>query len=121
MDQFNISDEISNHEDVVNFLHNEKWEMTDHDTYRNLIISMYFGLTSLSTTGFGDFHPITELEMLVCIFILLIGVSMFSLIMGELGFMITNFQELNGDSSDNQELENFFVLLKKFNKGYPIN
>jgi len=75
--------------DVISFMHNEKWSLEDHSDYKNLVVSMYFALTSLSTIGFGDFHPITSLERLVCSFLLLAGVTMFSIFMGDLGAMIT--------------------------------
>ena len=45
---------------------------------------MYFAFTSLSTVGFGDFYPVSDLERVVGSFVLLIGVAMFSYILGEL-------------------------------------
>lgn len=87
--------------DFVSFMHNDKWSLEDDTDFRNLIVSMYFALTSLSTIGFGDFHPITSLERLVCSFLLLAGVTMFSIFMGDLGAMITQFLEMDGNGSDN--------------------
>ena len=46
-----------------------------------VIITTYFSLTSLTTIGLGDFRPTNDLERLVCAFILLFGVSIFSYIM----------------------------------------
>ena len=48
----------------------------------NTIIVTYFAFTSLSTVGFGDYHPRGDLERLICAFILLFGVAIFSYIMG---------------------------------------
>jgi hypothetical protein len=48
----------------------------------NLIIMFYFAFTSLSTVGFGDYHPRGDMERLMGAFILLGGVAIFSLIMG---------------------------------------
>lgn len=46
--------------------------------YETSITLIYFTLTSLSTVGFGDFHPKTDWERLACSFMLLIGVATFS-------------------------------------------
>lgn len=43
---------------------------------------MYFAFTSLSTVGFGDFNPRGDIERILCAFILLFGVAIFSYIMG---------------------------------------
>ena len=48
----------------------------------NTIIATYFAFTSLSTVGFGDYHPRSDIERLLCAFILLFGVAIFSYIMG---------------------------------------
>jgi potassium voltage-gated channel Eag-related subfamily H protein 8 len=47
-----------------------------------LIACMYFAFTSLSTVGFGDFNPRGDIERILCAFILLFGVAIFSYIMG---------------------------------------
>lgn len=46
---------------------------------------MYFSLTILSTVGYGDFFPISPNEMIFTAFIMLMGVAVFSWIMGEIG------------------------------------
>ena len=48
---------------------------------------------------------------------LLGGVSIFSYVLGELRWMIGNIQVLNGEDQECEQVENFFVLLKKFNYG----
>lgn len=45
---------------------------------------MYFSFTSLSTVGFGDYYPVSNIERVVGSIILLFGVACFSYIMGEL-------------------------------------
>jgi len=59
---------------------------------------MYFALTSLSTTGFGDYYPITNAERLVCAFILIIGVSVFAFFQGELFSMMEAYGSLTGET-----------------------
>lgn len=43
---------------------------------------MYYAFTSMSTVGFGDYHPRSDPERILCAFILLFGVTMFSYIIG---------------------------------------
>ena len=66
---------------------------------------MYFALTSLSTTGFGDLYPVTDFERIAISFILLIGVAVFSYILGELRFMIHSIQRMNNDFEHKEKLE----------------
>ena len=49
------------------------------------------------------------------------GVVVFSMVMGRLSYMVENIDTLNGDQDDDDELEQFFVLLKKFNNNQSIS
>ena len=51
--------------------------------WQNLVIVVYFAFTTLSTVGFGDYNPKSEIERIVTTFILLVGVACFSYIMGQ--------------------------------------
>ena len=42
---------------------------------------LYFSFTSLSTVGFGDYHPTNDLERIIGAFILCFGVAIFSIVM----------------------------------------
>ena len=79
---------------------------------QKLILLMYFAFTSLSTVGFGDFHPISEYERLFCALILLLGVSIFSYIMGEINEILTQYQHLSSDLDDGEQLTRFFGLMR---------
>ena len=46
------------------------------------IAIIYFFFTSLSTVGFGDFHPRSNDERILGVFVLLFGVMIFSSMMG---------------------------------------
>lgn len=58
-----------------------QYKLYDKDAWNLVIVSTYFSLTSLTTVGLGDYRPINNNERIVCTFILLFGVSIFSLIM----------------------------------------
>ena len=44
------------------------------------IVSAYYSLTTLSTVGFGDYHPISDGERLSCAFMMFLGVAVYSFI-----------------------------------------
>ena len=81
---------------------------------------MYFAFTSLSTVGFGDFHPRSNSERLVGAFILLFGVAIFSYIMGNFIEILQQFKEFHEDLEDGDNLMKFFGTLKKFNNHLHI-
>lgn len=82
---------------------------------------MYFSFTSLSTVGFGDFHPKNNFERIFCAIMLVGGVMIFSYIMGNFIAMIDSYQLMIGDMDDGHNLSRFFGLIKKYNKGKDIN
>ena len=59
-----------------------EFEIYQNTVYENLVIMVYYAFTTLSTVGFGDFHPRSNAERLFCAVILLVGVAIFSFIMG---------------------------------------
>lgn len=46
-----------------------------------VVKAMYYGFTTLSTCGFGDLVPLNNAERVVCAFIMLFGVALFSLVL----------------------------------------
>jgi len=46
------------------------------------IIAVYYAFTTLSTVGFGDYSPRSNVERATCAFILVFGVAIFSYMMG---------------------------------------
>ena len=78
-------------------------------------------MTSLSTVGFGDYYPVNDYERLSCAFVLLFGVALFSLFMGQLLEMIENFKNMDEEICEEDKLEKFFIMMRdQFNFGYPI-
>jgi hypothetical protein len=69
------------HENTDNFI--DYYEIDKNtDTY-NVILGMYYTYTTLSTVGFGDIAPRSDPERIICAFILMIGVSVFSIFLGD--------------------------------------
>ena len=86
----------------------------------NTVVLMYYAFTSLSTVGFGDYHPRSDEERAICAIILLLGVAIFSYFMGVLFEIIDNFRKLNDDLDEGDNLTRFFGLLRKFNNNAPV-
>lgn len=77
-----------------------------------MALLMYFAYTTLSTVGFGDFNPRSDYERLICILVLLLGVAIFGLIMGNFLEIIDKFRTLDSVIEDADELNKFFDTIK---------
>jgi voltage-gated potassium channel Kch len=89
-----LTDQLINGQTPETFIsYNELLQSADIE---NLITMMYFSLTILSTVGYGDYFPISPSEMLLTVIIMLMGVAVFSWIMGEFNVLLAN-----GNSQDN--------------------
>ena len=84
------------------------------------LICVYFAFTTLSTVGFGDYYPYSEVEMLVGSFMLLFGVAIFSLFMGVFIEMIDKFKEVNAELDNGDGLAKFFGVMRRFNGNVDI-
>ena len=86
------------------------------------MVYFYFSFTSLSTVGLGDYNPRSNSERLFIACGLLVGVAIFSYIMGEFCKMVESFMTYNqlwGGEGD--ELSKFFGVLKRFNHNEDFN
>ena len=64
-----------------------------HTNPERSIAIMYYALTTLSTVGFGDFHPENSYERLICAFIMVFGNAIFGYIIGLFKQMIAENDE----------------------------
>ena len=104
------------------YIHNEdNWSLLKAKESKRVLINLYYSMTSLSTVGFGDYYPINNNERLICGFMLMFGVALFSLFMGQLLEMIDRIKSLDNDIGEEDKLEPFFALLRgQFNYGKPL-
>ena len=79
----------------------------------------YFGLTTLSTIGYGVYSAKSAQEKFILGFVLLFGVSVFSYIMGNLIEIMLNINNLDL-KPDHKELTKWIALLSKFNDGAKL-
>ena len=80
----------------------------------------YYSLTTLSTIGFGDFLPKSVKEKITVSFIMIIGVTVFSLIMNKLIQILNDYKEMT-DNRDDRNLSKWIMLMSKFNQGKPLS
>jgi len=80
----------------------------------------YYGITTLSTIGYGDFGPKAVQEKIICLFVLLIGVTIFSFIMGNFIEILMNYKSINNQGS-HKDLSKWVALLAKFNDASPLS
>ena len=86
-----ISNELNPESDEDTFVKVFEIDNDNATDYRKVIVSCYFALTTLSTVGYGDYYPISNLERIIAIFIMLCGVAFFSYIMGSFIAIISNY------------------------------
>jgi len=82
---------------------------------------IYYSFTSLSTIGFGDFHPKSDIERLLCAIILVMGVAVFSSIMGIFIEILEKVRQIEDEVDESEQLSLFLSLIQKFNKGKKMN
>lgn len=90
------------------------------NVYTAIMIS-YFSFTSLTTVGFGDYHPVSAPERFLMAFYLLFGVAIFSFIMGTFIAILNEFKLLTSELEFGDELTKFFHVIKRFNGGKGID
>jgi hypothetical protein len=86
-----------------------------------VLIAFYYSFTSLSTVGFGDYHPKSNAERIFCAVVLVSGVIIFSVVMGTFIEMIQVYNILNEDIDESDDLTRFFGLIKKYNNNRDID
>ena len=95
--------------------------MEDNTHIRNIIICAYFSFTSLSTVGFGDYYPKSDVERFVNAFMLFMGIICFSYINGVLSENMEEFGNLTADLDEGDQLTRFFGLIYHYNEKSPMD
>jgi len=82
---------------------------------RNVIIMIYFSITTLTTIGFGDYTPRNNIERIIILFTLLFGVMIFSIIMQMFLEVIEKLNMVEKENEDADNLSRFIGMMTKFN------
>ena len=86
------------------------------DSFQSMVKVWYYALTTLSTIGYGDFLPKSVIEKLIVSGIMMMGVTVFSYIMGCLMNILLSYKQLD-EKTSHKELAKWVALLSKFNSG----
>ena len=94
--QFDISEhrllfgggERDDHVDDDDSIFIGKFKLSLMSQNNQALAAMYFAFTSLSTVGFGDFYPVSDVERIIGAMVLMFGVAIFLFIMGKFIEMI---------------------------------
>ena len=70
-----------------NMLNDSSQSIIEMDPFKASLVMMYWAFTTLSTVGLGDFYPISNFERGLSAFGFLMGVAIFS-------YMLGNFAEI---------------------------
>ena len=90
--------------------------------WERFIISWYFALTTLSTVGYGDYYPVSDVERIWAVAIMLGGVAFFSYIMGSFIDIIQNYNmKMGGNDEKSTDLNNWLTLLTRFTGRKPLS
>jgi ABC-type glycerol-3-phosphate transport system permease component len=81
-----------------------------------LLVSCYFVLTTLATVGYGDFFPISTIERVLSVVIMLCGVAFFSYIMNSFIEIISNYQKKMGAVDKTTDLQRWMLMLTRFTR-----
>ena len=114
-----ISNSKNNNDAVGYFEH--AYEMKSKTMVQEAIALTYFGFTSLSTVGFGDYNPKSNVERIFIALALLFGVAIFSYIMGNFIEILDSFKLLTAEIGEGEKLAQFFGILRKFNRNKEVD
>ena len=90
------------------------------DTSTAALVMMYWAFTTLSTVGLGDYYPMSNYERALSSFGFLMGVAVFSYIMGNFAEIIQFILDINNELEEGEQLTVFLSLLKSFNNDEDI-
>lgn len=85
-----------------------------------LVVSLYFALTMLSTVGYGDMFPLSNVERIVGVLCMMVGVAVFSLVMGQFTQIHDEFQVQMADPDNYEFLQTWLLLSQRFRNRLPL-
>lgn len=110
-------------DDTLTFLIDNDLNTQDTTDMYKFITVCYFSFATLSTVGYGDLYPISNVEKILTIFIMLAGVGFFSFVMSSFIEIISTFNRNISESheaAEKFELHNWLTLLTRFRENKPL-
>mmetsp|Transcript_19889 Transcript_19889/g.36684 ORF Transcript_19889/g.36684 Transcript_19889/m.36684 type:complete len:648 (-) Transcript_19889:4500-6443(-) len=72
------------------------------------LISFYWAFTTIATVGYGDIHAYTEVEMVVCITAMAVGVGVYSMIISSITSLLSSIDVREAEISNKVKAANDF-------------
>lgn len=91
-----------------------KYYDEEDSDYTRIVLIFYFVLTTLSTVGYGDYHPISNVEMIITSLVMLGGVAFFSYIMSNFIEILSNYDAKMGTLDKSDDLSEWIISLERF-------
>lgn len=113
-----IVDQTKNDSPTTFFKTFKLGNMTNKD---QLITISYYALTTLSTVGYGDYFPLSDIEVVVSLTYILAGAAFFAFIMGSFIEIISNYQSKMGRVDRITPLRNWMTLMMRFTGDKPLS
>ena len=88
--------------------------------FDRFISSCYFIITTLAVIGYGDLYPMTNIEKIFDMGIMILGVAFFSYIMGQFINIVHGLDDLYAEKDESAELHQWLSLLNRFTKKKQI-
>ena len=110
---------LNTHSEDEYTFYNE-YDIGERTNGQSLVIMVYFAFTTLTTVGFGDYNPKSEMERVLCAFIFLAGVSTFSYIMNELIAILLEVETVSKTNEEREALSKWMGMLTHFNRNKPL-
>jgi len=88
---------------------------SDKTDYEQTLALVYFSFTTLTTVGFGDYNPRSDIERIFTAMGLLFGVMIFAVIMGNYQGILDEIKKFSETADESGELSRFFTILSKYN------
>ena len=68
----------------------EHFVTSNTSAYHDYIISLYWAVATLTSTGYGDVTAVNTVERIIALIVMLIGLSLFGYILGAVAATIAN-------------------------------
>jgi len=78
-----------------------QYSLQDADLIDQYVASFYWAITTLTTTGYGDIHPINTTEKVYGVCIMVVSAVVFSIVIGKIGASISSVDK---DANEHREL-----------------
>ncbi|CAD8144569.1 unnamed protein product [Paramecium pentaurelia] len=88
-------------------------DQEEYDWQTRYIYSLYWGVATMTTVGYGDISPLTTVERFLGIFLLLVACGGFAFTMNSIGFALSSLQEKSNIRKQKVSLLNKYMKKAK--------